>query len=414
MKEEVRRLIDSGNYERAYILTRFLYRISEETISDKEYFNLEKKIKELGICEQYLTRTYDDDPLPLSLIEHYNLNHLIPDFSFYQEKYRDSLDSEKSLSIKAIESIDDLYNYMTIYGHMKLIFSGKVDGINIKSKLSKEEKEKLLTNKVSLTRGRIGESFDVTKNLNRILPSGINLDKDSIKVTGECYVDRRRIKSKTLVAPSGTVIKVSRSGANSMLRTNYKDSDYNDLYYSLFDVDYLTDSREEDLKILESLGFDIVLYKVIEPNEAPRDKEKFKEWLLPILDWFKDESDKIGMPLDGVVVDLDDKTFNGVINGQYNSKNLAIKFYHWSPQIYKGIVKQIVPEQKGSECSLVAIIEPLELEDDTEARRVNLHSLRIVINERILPGKEIYFERKSSNINIMLHGERLKELMGVI
>lgn len=404
-------LIDMGRIEDLYKLSRFCYRVGEPIIEDDEYSYVHEYIVEAGLLTDYVNRSYDDDPLPISLIEEFNLGHLIPQFSSTSEAYADFLDSEKSLSIRPIENFRDTYTYCMNTKAYRKTLSIKINGVNIKGVISKEEGESKLTPKVFKTRGKNGESFDVTKNMCRVFNNYSDIDTKTLYVTGESYVSLDGIGN--LVSPSGIQIRVPRSGALSMLRTNYKDEDYKYLKYKIFRCDGLTDSTYDNLQILKSHGYDVVPMIRIEPEEIPSEYEEFCVWLKGKMEYFYNICVEEGIQADGLVMDVDDVNYTGSINGQYSDKNVALKFDYWSHKYYRAKVKEIVVEQQAVNCSVVLKIEPLALGDFTVARRVNVHSLGILISEKITVGSIIYFKRHSEVYNVLVYGQELKELLAI-
>ena len=402
-------LIDLGRIDDLYKLSRFCYRVGEPILSDEDYEAVHEYFVESGLLTDYVQRSYDDDPLPIKLIEEFGLNHLLPSFSGNCDKYSDFLDGEKSLSIKPIGNYRECFEYcMATKGYAKTL-SIKINGVNIKGVVSREEGEKDLTPKIFKTRGRNGDSFDVTKNMSRVFNNHSDLSSDVLYITGESYVSLDGIGN--LISPSGVEIKVPRSGAMSMLRTDYRDEDYKYLKYKIFRCEGLSDSNYETLQILKEAGYDVVPMIKIEPEEIPSNYEDFCVWMKDKMDYFYSVCKEENIQADGLVFDIDDVNFDGIINGQYSNRNVALKFEYWSHKYYKAVVKEILVEQQAVECSIVLRIEPLALGDFTVARRVNTHSLGILISEGITVGSTIYFKRHSEVYNVLVYGSELKDLL---
>ena len=405
-------LIDQCRIEDLYKLSRFCYRVGEPILSDSDYEVVHNYFVESELMSDYVYRSYDDDPVPVKLVDEFNLNHLLPSFSGKETaRYSDFLDGEKSLSIKPIGDYRECYEYcMNTKSYVKTL-SIKINGVNIKGVVSREEGESKLTPKVFKTRGRNGDSFDVTKNMTRVFNNSSDLDTDLLYITGESYVTQDSIG--ILVSPNGTQIRVPRSGAMSMLRTDYNDEDYKYLKYKIFRCEGLTGSNYDNLQLLKSYGYDVVPMIRIEPDEIPSDYEEFCSWMKSKMDYFYDICVKEQIQADGLVMDVDDTNFEGIINGQYSDKNVALKFDYWSHKYYKAVVKEIIIEQQAVNCSVVLSIEPLVLEDATTARRVNVHSLGILVSEGITVGSVIYFKRHSEVYNVLIYGNELKDVLGV-
>ena len=59
-------------------------------------------------------------------------------------------------------------------------------------------------------------------------------------------------------------------------------------------------------------------------------------------------------------------------------------------------------EQKRVNASVVLQIKPVVTKDFNVARRVSVGSPAILIHNKIVPGSEITFERKSQAINVLM------------
>lgn len=405
-------LIKSGRVADLYLLARYCYRIGEDLISDSDYAIIEDYVKENNLCPDAVMRSYDDDPVPISLLEEFNLSHLIFNPSNYYSRYDSFLEDEKTISIKAIESYIETYNYFMATKDEDKVMSPKVNGVNCKSLYTKEleDGEEELTFKIGKSRGRNGEGFNFTKNLLRIIPSKLDLDLNNLYLYGECVVLTEAIGK--IVSPSGTAPTVERMAAMSMLRTNYNDEDYKYLKYKIFSCQGLSDSLSESLDILKSKGLDVVPYLFIKSSEVPSDFNEFCSWMKDKFDYFYNILQEEGYPTDGVVVDVDNLNYTGSVKGQYSDKNVALKFEYWSHKYYIGTVTDIEIKQCGYKCSVTAIIEPTVTADRSSARRVDLHSPAIMMREHILPGSKIYFKRDSEVINLLVYGEELRKLLG--
>lgn len=404
-------LIKKGRITDLYVLARFYYKIGEELIYDKDYATIHKYLQKNNLLSDYTERSYDDDPVPYSLLEEFNLMDLVPKFEGSLSIYDKAVEDEKSISIREIGSFKETYDYFMRTRDYRKVMSIKVNGVNGKTLFTKEEKEDLLSLKISKSRGRNSlQSFDFTKGLSRIIPNKISLDVDRLFIHGEAVVVSSAIGK--LVSPTGVKPKLERMAAMSMLRTDYKDSDYQYLKYKVFRCEGLSDSLSESLNILKSVGFDIVPFLTIEPNEVPNDYTEFCEWLRVKMQYFHELCKSEDLPADGLVVDVDDVYFTGEVNGQYSDKNVALKFEYWSHKYYKSKVVDLVIEQQSKKCSVIAIIEPCKTSDGSIAKRVNLHSPAVMFREKILPGKEIYFKRNSEAINLLVYGRELRRLLG--
>lgn len=405
-------LIKKGRVVDLYLLARYCYRVGNDIMTDSDYRLVENFIKENNLCPDVVNRSYDDDPVPMSLLEEFGMTNLLVDNSKYFSKYDSAIEDEKSMSIRAVENYKDSYDYFMSTKDQDKVMSPKINGVNCKSAYTREieDNEEDLTFKISKSRARNGQGFNLTKNMSRIIPNKLDLDLDNLLLFGECVVLTKGLSE--LQSTTGNVLKVERMAALSMLRTTYPDEDYKYLKYKIFRCEGLSDSLSESLDILRAKGMDTVPYLFIKAEEVPSDFKNFCTWLKGKMDYFYELCIKEGYPTDGIVVDVDDVNYTGSINGQYSSKNIALKFEYWSHEYYIGVVEDIVFQQCSVECSVTAIIEPTKTADGCDARRVNLHSPAIMMSEGILPGKKIYFKRNSGVINLLVYGKELQDLLG--
>lgn len=402
-------LIEQGRVVDLFLLARYCYRVGESIMTDSDYASIESFVIEQGLCPEVCSRSYDDDPVPVSLLKEFNMEHLMFDPSEHYDKYDSFLEDEKSISIRAIENYIDTYNYFIATKDKDKVMTPKVNGVNCKTIFTKDN-DSSLSVKLCKSRGRNGEGFNFTRNLLRILPAKLDLDLDSLLLYGECVVLSKGIGR--LTAPSGVQPKVERMAAMSMLRTDYNDEDYKYLKYKVFSCDGLTNSLSESLDILKSKGIDTVPYLYIKSEEVPNDFSEFCVWMKDKFDYFYNLLKEEGYPTDGLVVDVDDLKYTGFVNGQYSDKNIALKFEYWSHKYYVGIVEDIVFNQCANYCSVTALVEPVRTADNCNARRVELYSPSIMIKERIVKGSKIYFKRDSDVKNVLVYGQELRDLLG--
>lgn len=410
-------LIKRGRIVDLYKLARFTYRVGVSILDDATYEQLQQKIKALNLCPEIVNRAYDDDPIPYRLLEEFELTNLVPNFTAWQNKYGSSVDEEKSLSINAVDNYTKAFEYFNSKRDVELIFSTKVNGVNGKALYTKEDSDKL-TFRIGKSRGRTKDSIDYTRGLSRVIPlhidskvvNDIDLSKvDNLFIYGEGVVVSSAIGQ--LVSPTGVKPTIERMAAVSMLRTNYNDEDYKYLRYKVFGCEGLCDKISDSLEVLKELGFDVVPYLVIKPGDYPTEFEEFCTWLKDKMTIINELTIEADIPADGVVVDVNDTTYIGNVDGQYSDKNIALKFEYWSHKYYQSKVLDIEFTLCASKYSVNAVIEPKKTADGSIARNVNLYSPRIMIREGIVPGSTIYFKRDSEVINNLVYGEDLVKLL---
>lgn len=394
------KLLENNRFEDLYILARFMYRIGEPLLDDGQYDELDTVLKSNSVLDIYTSRTYDDDPIPYELIKEFNLSKYIPDLGS-TSKYSNYLNDEKSLSIQPLISYKEIYKFV-MEKRQDFIFMLKVDGINNKSLFINDLLE------LSMTRGRSGDGFDITKNLSRILPTTISSGLDEVKIFSETFVYGEALQ--LLRNKYGKdKYKTPKSSAISMLRVSHDDKDYNIMESLAFDIEGVPGikTKEEQLKYIKELGFNTVPYLVIKWKEIPQEYQNFIKWLDNICDKFY--KDTALFPSDGLVLEVNNLEYEDSVNNQYSNRNVAIKLSHWSFDRYRGVVEEILIEQQRVKCSCRARITPVGTSDGCTATLVNLHNPRIILENNIKIGSTIIFERNSGAINSLVYGDKLLE-----
>lgn len=383
-----------------YILCRFMYRIGKPILDDKYYDTIEQRIKDAGLMQEYTSRTYDDDPVPYELLVEFNLTSEIPDMGT-TSKYSKYLDEEKSLSIQPFTKYRDIFNF-TMEKREDMIFMLKVDGINVKQLYIKDNME------LSMSRGRNGQGFDLTKNVVKVAPCKLNTEREEVKVFSEYFVYESQLdylrdkygKDK---------YKTPKSSAISMLRVEHEKEDYkclNGLAFHIEGVETL-ETKQEMLQYLQDLGFSVVPHLVVKWENIPQTFDEFVKWLEKICGIFYKETE--ALPSDGLVLEVNRLNYSENVNNQYSNRNIAIKLSYWSFGKYRAVVEDIMIEQQRVKASCRVKIKPLRTKDGCNATVVNVYNPRILIENNINIGSEIVFERNSGAINSLVYGSKLIE-----
>lgn len=409
-----RELLVPERVEDAFALVRYSYRIGMPLLADDVYEQLEDLVKEINPNCPMLSRTYDDDDIPYDLVRKYlGAEHIVKVGD--KAEYVDILDEEKSLSIMPHENYRVTWNWFNNNRGVDLHFSAKVDGVNSKNAWTPNETNPLeYLFRVSLSRGRKTNSISFTKTMCKIVPLKIvpQYSMPNIRVWGEVYATSEvmdRLKEKYT---NGRIsFASSKSTAISLLRTEYPEEFYDGLKLLAFDCDCPAETVHETYQYLEQYGFETPPNMLIKAEEVPDNFEDFKPWLYEKMTYIWEESQKRGIPTDGMVVNIDNKRATSSINNQYSSRNIAVKIEYWSYKYYVGTVKDIVLEPKRIKYSCRVEIEPLKTEDGSVARYVNTFNPSILFDNDIKIGSKVYFERKSQTQSNLLYGERLKEIL---
>lgn len=407
-RELIVTLLKAGRIEDLYKLCRFTYRVGEPIVSDEYYAKIERSIIEEGLSE--LTRqSYDDDDVPIDLLEEFNLGHLN-----YQtggdSRFINYLDSEKSMSIKAVENYRDAFEYFRNTKNHRKIITPKLNGINLKSLFINENNEDLHNYVLGMTRGRSTHGIDVTTLMSRILPKRIKGNRDHVVVYGEGILEEEWVDK--IPRRNYEQFTSARMAAISMLRVKVPDEYYKHLHYYTFNADGVADTISETLDTLKAHGFDTVPYHMIEVDEVPSEFEEFCKWLKSKMDLVWADVQAMGLDSDGMVVDINDKHYVGDVTNQYSSRNCALKFEYWAYDYYIATVSGLQIEQQRVNASVIITIDPLRSRDGSRNTKLPGYNLDIVIDNGINVGSKLYFERNSGAIPVPIFGDRLKKLLG--
>lgn len=388
-----------------FILARYFYRIGDPIMEDRIYEQYLTWVKNNSAgYEEYLNRTYDDDPIPYTLLKEIGRENSIPQTFAEKRELMEYLNEEKSLSIDSVTDYRSAFNFFNYYRlHEKdLMISLKMDGVNAKSLYLDGER------KLSLSRGRNGNSFDFTSTLSSVLPNKVDISIGELKVYTECYVDYEYLEELKRKYDASKY-KMSKSAAISLLRVQHQPEDYKHLHAVVINVEGLgMKTMEETFSKMKSMGFEVPEHKLIKYNDIPEKFDEFCKWLkINVFDYMFERTK--GIPSDGIVVEVNDLEYEGIISGMYSNRQLALKFEQWGFDYYVGIVEDIIWEQQRVFANCKLQIQPVNTKD-AEARIINAFNMGVLIEEGIVKGSKIYFERNSDAVNILIYGERLKKI----
>lgn len=395
-------ITDAHRDEDFFILSRYLYRFGIYLMSDDVYSSMEKYFKQEGILEEYTSRTYDDDPVPVHLLKEIDATEYIPDMRI-ESKYAEYLNSEKTTSIRPVTTYEEAFSFVQAMQGQDLIASLKVDGVSSKTLYPLKSNSLAHQYELTISRARDAkECLDYTKGGAHIFPASVSEDNRShIIVYAEIFVHPQYLaylKKKY----SEDKYKTAKSAAISLLRVKYDSSDYKYLYGFTFNADGITgvNTLSEKLTKLKSLGFMTVPFVVIKNEQIPKDFENFKEFIKRLCQRFYDSTKNI--PSDGLVLEVNDLNYETVQNNQYLNRNIALKLANWEAKKYVGVVEDIVLEQQRCVASCRIKIKTLKTDDGCSATWLNGFNPSILISQGITIGSKVIFERKSGTINTLV------------
>lgn len=381
-----------------FILSRYMYRVGEPIISDSEYDALLEditiSIREgtdiLGLSE-YIARTYDDDPIPYDTLLRYGLNAVTPTVNGVDRSF---LVEDKSMSIRKVDNMLEVFNFVQSFRDSRFMISIKMDGDNIKSEIND------CALKLALTRGRDSAGFDVTSAIKNLMPEEIPIQTRHV-IVGEVFVPEQYLQHLKETYDMNKY-KTTRTAAMTMLRRpqDHKPEDLALMQYVIFNCDGLSATVSGTYNALDELGFDVPPFRTF--DDPPQDYAQFSEFFEGLMDHMKKLQDERGLPADGLVLEVDSFDANSTVKNQYDSRQIAVKFKHWSSSIYTGIIKNVIMEQRKVYCCCKVEIEDVTTDDGCTASVINVHNPSHLLDKGLWVGDEIQFERQSGTINVLV------------
>lgn len=220
-----------------YIIARWCYAIGEDFIDDIEYGCIHDRLSVDMPDNEYVNRSWSDDPCPIELLEKYNL----------MQYYRDIKFAYKSESIRSINSRTQ---YEQEFAHLALPsrLSYKEDGFNIQvnyyngKPISAE------------TRGRTGNSLNANVVM-KIVPQSIPL-LGKVKITGECEIPNAKWRLFQLDYDNVS----QRNSVSTCLANGLVEY----LTYTAFNIQSENEIIEKDhYKLLQEWGFNTPVYVMV-------------------------------------------------------------------------------------------------------------------------------------------------------
>lgn len=378
-----------------FILARYFYRVGEFYISDAEYDLLVNELEGVPEASEYLSRTYDDDVVPTELLKqigyavdiHVERDEEVIDSSFLAE--------DKSMSIRKVDTMAETFDFFNAFKGEEFCLSIKMDGDNIKSEVLDGDW------KLSLTRGRDSAGINVTTAMRYVIPKSIELPGHYI-VTGEVFVPEEHLHHLK-ESYDDTKYKTTRTGAMTILRRprDHKQEDIELMKFVVFSCDGLADSVSATYEKLKESGFEVSPYMVL--SNIPTEFEEFSSWFENLMDDMYNKQKDLGLPADGLVLETNRFNVDSTVKDQYDSRQIAIKFKHWSPSIYTGVIKRIVVEQRRVFCCCKVEIEPTQTDDGCTATTINIFNPSFLLDFDLGVGDKVRFERQSGTINVLVN-----------
>lgn len=280
------------------------------------------------------------------------------------------------LSLGKTKSRDELKDWLQ--GNPALL-SWKLDGLTIVLTYSDGKLAKAVTR----GNGEIGEVITNNARTFKNVPLNISY-KGELILRGEAvitYSDFERINNE--IPDADAKYKNPRNLCSGSVRqlNNEITAQRNVRFYAFAlvkadDVDF-HNSRNEQFKFLESLGFDVVERKLVTEDN-----------ILAAIDYFAEKIKTYDIPSDGLVLTYDDIAYGQSLGRTAKFPRHSIAF-KWADELAETTLKEI--EWSASRTGLinpVAIFEPVELEGTTVSR-ASVHNISILRGLRLGIGDRI-------------------------
>lgn len=348
-----------------YILARWCYAVGEDYISDMEYRYIEEKLKGEDPEDEYVLRSWSDDPCPVELLKANGMEHLIRKVEFKHQS-------------ESIRSIYDLSQYREQFKDLdeETFVSYKLDGWNTQVNYYNG-------NVVSAnTRGRSGNfmSADV---IMEVVPRAIPI-KGKVKVTGESSIPKSKWKGYALMTGNTS----QRNSVSTVLANGDKE------YISFCAFNIQVDEgiiKEDRYDLLTRWGFQTP-YRLMVKNFEGLDKA---------VRLLSERDKRYPYLTDGVVVE--------------NSKGqIALRIYRWEEECQMSYITGYIENRGIYGDTVVVAIRPVTKEGITRGK-VSVTNLKYVVENDLRVGYPIAFDIRSSVdavINTMKTAELHKQWEG--
>ena len=341
--------------EKLYIDASRAYNDGDNIISDKEFDLLEEKLRKEG--SDIVNYTHDQ-------LAHGDLD-------------------EETFSIQPIYTWEEVIQWMKSTGEEEFCLSQKIDGVNAKVFFSLE------AGLQARSRARDGRSaFDYTEALKHIFPQ----QTENIGVVGEVFLPEKYLFFFKEKYDKQDKFKLPRSAAIMLLRCpqDYTPEDLQLLQFRAFSITLPTCSKVQEFEVLRDKGFLTPKYSLV------------------TIDTVKNLYEELGnssTPLDGLVLEVNSKTFIPTSKGKYLSSQIAIKLDSFGDKKHSAVVTDIHIEPSRGNFGIVLGIEPYVMPDGATITRVNAFNIGIILRMKIQKGSVIEFYRKSNGMTVLSYGD---------
>lgn len=329
-----------------FIVSRWAYSVGEPIISDPEYQLLLEAMQATRPDDEYVQRSWSDDPCPTGLLKTIGREDLINKVTL----------TDKTASIKSLGSFAVIQSELSLVEKPGTL-SMKHDGWNVQANYYNGK----LVN--VHTRGRSSDVVDVSK-LSRFVRPTIPFE-GRVKIVFELTCPK-----SSFSFCARTFGNVSERSAVSTLLAHPEHLDK--LALHAIDIHGVTVEPENKFKVLKELGFETPMWYRVETYDD----------VMNALEQLSNEKAQYEFPTDGAVYDGDVRR--------------ALRVLAWEEPIYKSYVTGYLEQYGANRISPSICIEPV-LRNGTNQRRVNITNWQRIMMFNLQPGAPVAFRVASES-----------------
>ena len=117
-------VIENSDPWEILIMARWCYRNGVEFVSEDFYDKLENLLREMEPDNEYLNRSYVDDPEPIELMNKYDIHIRTEKLSNKGiTRYEDILTDSKGISVRPVRTLEEAYQWYQQYNGYEILHS---------------------------------------------------------------------------------------------------------------------------------------------------------------------------------------------------------------------------------------------------------------------------------------------------
>lgn len=366
--EELRKEIEYHNYR--------YYTLDDPVITDQEYDLLMKELVELE-------KTYPQLASSTSPTQRVGAKILKGFKSVEHPFFMYSLDN--SYSMDDMAEFDRRIRKLTGLFSVEYMCEMKIDGLSIRLKY---EKGNLV---LAATRGdgKVGE--DVTENIKRVRSIPLMLQRNlDVEVRGEIYMSYTEFrKLNSLRQQNGLPLfanpRNAAAGTIRQLDTSEVSKRHLDsfMYTLVSPQKYGVKTQWEALQYMRKVGL-----KTNKDSKVVHNLEEMKDYL----EWVQERREEIDYPIDGVVVKVNDFSYQSALGFTAKYPRWAMAYKFPAEQARTQIKDVIVQVGRTGVLTPVAVLEPVKLAGTT-VKRASLHNFDYIKERDIRIGDVVLVEK---------------------